>query len=287
MSAYPRHALLAEHEPSMVVRSCCDSTKPLLLVCEHAGVGVPESLSNAYPESLLSSHYGCDIGAGKLARALSERLQASAVLAHYSRLVIDANRRLDDPTLLLGTANGEPVAANIDLPAIDIDARIQDLYVPFHAAVEAELQRLTAVGPPPLYVAIHSFTPHLADQGRPWHVGVMWDQDEQTARHVINGLRAHDGIVVGDNQPYSGRASEDFSIDYHAERNGFANVALEIRQDLLATDSQVATWVARLLPLIESLLVRSETQTNDALAVREFRPDVLTFESAARQWLAS
>lgn len=287
MSAQHRRSLLGEHEPPMAIHCRSDSTTPLLLVCEHAGIEVPHALAGAYPESLLKSHYGCDIGAGRLALALSQRLNAAAVLARYSRLVLDANRRLDDPTLILQMANAQPVKANTQLSAADVDARVHDLYVPFHAAVEAELQRLSGAGSPPTYIAIHSFTPRFGVTERPWHVGVMWDQDAQTAQHVIHGLRQHEGLIVGDNEPYSGRASEDFSVDYHAERNGLANVALEIRQDLLATDAQIAVWVERLVPLIQALLVRGDTDAGDAWPTPEFRPDVLTFESAARQWMAS
>jgi predicted N-formylglutamate amidohydrolase len=42
-----------------------------------------------------------------------------------------------------------------------------------------------------------------------------------------------EGFVVGDNEPYSGKAPQDFTIDHHAEANGLPHVGIEIRQDLI------------------------------------------------------
>ena len=277
--------LLQSDEPDALEVVNAVATRGLLLVCEHAGKLVPRPLIDDYDPVILDTHYGCDIGAGALTRALAHRLQATAVCAHYSRLVIDANRRLDDPTLVLPLANGEPVTANTDLSAAQLRARIHDLYLPVHARIEQELSRLSALSPP-VYVAVHSFTPELRGQRRPWHVGVMWDRDARLAEHMLTGLRKHDGLKVGANEPYSGRAPEDFSVDYHAERNGLINVALEIRQDLLGSAAQVQGWVERLAPLFETALAAPWPRTENAPRSPSFYPDVSSFETAARQWMA-
>ena len=41
------------------------------------------------------------------------------------------------------------------------------------------------------------------------------------------------GYVTGDNEPYSGKAPQDFTVDHHAEDNGLPHVGIEIRQDLI------------------------------------------------------
>ena len=55
------------------------------------------------------------------------------------------------------------------------------------------------------------------------------------------------------NEPYSGRAPQDFTIDNHAEAAGIPHVGIEIRQDLIDSDDGVAT-IARLMhDIIESI----------------------------------
>src|SRR5271163_3600779 len=71
----------------------------LLLVCDHAGQAVPASLGRlGLDHAVLSRHIGWDSGAAAVTRLLADLLGAPAVLSGYSRLVIDCNRELDDPT---------------------------------------------------------------------------------------------------------------------------------------------------------------------------------------------
>ena len=50
-----------------------------------------------------------------------------------------------------------------------------------------------------------------------------------------SGLRAEEGLVVGDNEPYDGALAGD-TVDRHATGRGLANALIEIRQDLIAGD---------------------------------------------------
>jgi predicted N-formylglutamate amidohydrolase len=50
------------------------------------------------------------------------------------------------------------------------------------------------------------------------------------------------GTVVGDNEPYSGKAPADYTIDHHAEPAGLPHVSIEIRQDLIRTHVGVERW---------------------------------------------
>ncbi len=175
-------------------------------------------------------------------------------MARYSRIVIDCNRRLDDPTLLLADTELGPVPANADLSEEERAARIREIFVPFHAAVSREVDSLTANGVTPVYVAIHSFTPELTGSPRPWDMGVMWDADPRLAQRLHEALHTEPGLLIGDNEPYSGKYAADFSVDFHAERIGIANVAIEIRQDHLQTREGVSTWAVRLASALDELV---------------------------------
>src|SRR5262252_11041054 len=70
-----------------------------LLIADHAGRAIPRRLGRlGLDEAALARHIGWDIGIESATRALSALLDAPAAIAGYSRLVIDCNRRLDDPT---------------------------------------------------------------------------------------------------------------------------------------------------------------------------------------------
>ena len=57
------------------------------------------------------------------------------------------------------------------------------------------------------------------------------------------GCRASRGLVVGDNEPYSGRHPANYTIDHHAKAAGLPHVCIEVRQDLLDSPAGVERWV--------------------------------------------
>ena len=67
------------------------------------------------------------------------------------------------------------------------------------------------------------------------------------------GLAAMGGIVVGDNEPYSG-ALEGDTMSVHATARGLAHVLIEIRQDLIGQKSGVDEWAGRLARVIEPIM---------------------------------
>jgi len=221
--------------------------RPWLIVCDHAGRAFPAALGRlGLPPEATGRHIAWDLCAADLACALADRLDAPALLANYSRLVVDCNRRLEDPTAFTVHGDGHRVPGNEHLSEADRARRAAACYVPYHAAIAGHLAALRAAGGTPVLVAIHSFTPVYRATARPWHAGVLWDTDARIARPLIEELRRAPGLVVGDNQPYSGRYPADYTVWRHAGRDGHPVVCLEIRQDLLGTPRGVAEWAQRL-----------------------------------------
>lgn len=86
---------------------------------------------------------------------------------------------------------------------------------------------------------------------RPWHVGVLYNRDRRFAQILMELLHREDGLVVGDNEPYSVTDASDYTIPVHGEQRDLHHVAIEIRQDLITDDAGQRTWaalLARLLP---------------------------------------
>jgi predicted N-formylglutamate amidohydrolase len=229
---------------------------PALLVCDHASNRVPSGLNGlGVAPADLETHLGLDIGAGNLTRYLSETLNLPAVMSAYSRLVVDCNRRLDDPSAFTPGDGTSPVPGNRDLGQADRQTRADAIYWPYHHAVRDRLAALESLAKAPALIAIHSFTPVLNGDTRRWHMGILWDSDPRIPEPLIKALRALPDIEVGDNEPYSGRDPHDFTIDHHGEAEGLPHVSIEIRQDLVETPEGVRRWgdllAAALAPILD------------------------------------
>ena len=248
--------LLADDEPAPFVIMNGESTSPVLLICDHASRRFPANLkSMGLDPAARRCHLALDIGAGELTERLARTLSATAVLCQYSRLVVDCNRQLMDASAFLEFGDGIVVPGNRNLHPADKKLRTDEIYWPYHDAVESQIKRLAAAGRAPIFIAVHSFTPVLNGECRPWQMGVLWDTDRATAEIFLHDLREA-GYQVGDNEPYSGEAPHDFTIDHHAESIGLPHVGIEIRQDLIDDVQGVEIISEVLQQIIASLPAR-------------------------------
>lgn len=243
---------LAIDEPAPYTILNTDSTRPILLVCDHASKRLPRAVGDlGLDVSVRNSHLAVDIGAADVTRRLAGLLGVTAVLAEYSRLVVDLNRELSREDAFLEFGDGTAIPGNRGLSPADKQVRIDSVYHPYHDTVDAQIRRLAA-NTAPCFISIHSFTPVMDGVSRPWEVGVLWDADQPTADIFMNGLRDA-GFIVGDNQPYSGKRPPGFTIDHHAKSAGLRHVAIEMRQDITGTPAGVDRFVNALQPIVANL----------------------------------
>jgi predicted N-formylglutamate amidohydrolase len=246
MTASPE-PLLAEDEPPYELFNP-EGRAPILLICDHASRRVPRRLRDlGLDERERSRHIAWDIGAADVTRHMASQLNAPALLAGYSRLVVDCNRHLHDPTLMPAVSDGTPIAANASLAPADRQARLDALYHPYHRAIAQRLDAFAARGILPSLLSIHSCTPEMNGQLRPWHIGVCWETDRRIAGPVMEALGREPDVVVGDNQPYNLDLQEDYSVPVHAIRRGLPHLQVEFRQDLIATPAGACRWADVLL----------------------------------------
>ena len=240
-----------EPPPFRVINPLAET--PVLLICDHASCRFPKALGDLGLDPFARRcHLALDIGAGRLTERLAESLGITAVLARYSRLVVDCNRQLLDPSAFLEFGDGVIVPGNRNLRAADKAFRSDAIYWPYHRAIDEQLQRLKVVGPPPAFISVHSFTPVLNGVSRPWQVGVLWDTDTRLSDLFFDDFREA-GYEVGDNEPYSGKAPQDFTIDHHAQDTGLPHVGIEIRQDLIDNEVGVNEIAAVMHRIVESI----------------------------------
>jgi len=223
----------------------------VIVVADHAANHVPEDIDLGIDPALLDQHIAVDLGVNAVAELLAARPGIAAHCATYSRLVCDLNREEHSAGMFPIASDGHAIPGNA-LDDAARAARLERFYRPYHDA----LARLLDETPPALILSLHSFTPRLAGdeaKPRPWQVGVLYNADDRAARLALPMLAA-DGLVVGDQQPYSGKLLNT-TMNRHAEAEGRPYLGIEIRQDQIADEAGQVQWAGRLAELCNRVAI--------------------------------
>lgn len=231
-----------------------DARTGLLILCDHAENAIPEAYGTLGLKTQdLNRHIAYDLGAAGVAERLAWELGAPAVLSRFSRLLIDPNRCLDDPTLIMQISDGLVVPGNVGLEPMETEVRIARYYQPYHQAIGDAIEAAIASGRPPVLVSVHSFTQAWKGAPRPWSVGVLWDKDPRLALPLLAALREIPGIEVGDNAPYSGQLKGD-TLYRHGTGRGLSHALIEVRQDLILASEGQAEWAVHLARALRKVM---------------------------------
>src|ERR1019366_1727919 len=243
--------LLAPDEPAAITVRNKDGQSPFLIVVDHAGNAIPRALGRlGVARAELERHIAWDIGIAAVSRFLADALDATLVQQNYSRLVIECNRAPGSETSIPEISELTPIPGNIGLSEDQKRARVREIFRPYHDWIEAELDRRRQDDRRAVLIAMHSFTPVFKGAARPWHAGVLYNP--RFADILMALLKREEGLLIGDNEPYSVSDASDYTIPVHGERRGLLHVEFEIRQDLIADASGQRAWgalLARLMPL--------------------------------------
>ena len=143
--------------------------RKLILSCEHAGNKVPEEYHHLFEgnREVLRTHRGVDIGAGELTRLMGSVLNTDAYLHEVTRLLVDLNRSLHNPSAFsefIPQGNG-----------VDREEIIRKYYQPHREKVREEVRKSIATGRRVLHVSVHSFTPRMDGVERNADIGFLYD----------------------------------------------------------------------------------------------------------------
>ncbi len=220
-----------------------------VIICDHATNVVPHFVNDGDLGLLktdMQRHIAYDIGALGVSQHLAQLLNAPIVSSNFSRLVIDPNRGEDDPTRIMKLYDGSIIPANRNIDDANKVMRAKECYDSYHNALNQILSERTD----PIILSIHSFTKQLNGYApRPWHVGVLYADDDRLAAPLIAACNAQDDICVGDNKPYHGKLKGD-TMDRHALQHGRIHVLIELRNDLIETETDQKHWAEKLAPII-------------------------------------
>jgi predicted N-formylglutamate amidohydrolase len=254
-------SLLIASDPHPVQTINSGGASPFLLIGDHAGNILPTALQPfGVGPADMTRHIAWDIGVAGLGAALSAELDAMFIRQTYSRLVIDCNRDPVAVDAMPAISDGTVVPGNQDLSPADRAARVAAIHTPYQAAIAAELARRDATSTETILVSLHSFTPSMRGFDRPWQIGILHHAgDARFARAMLQVLKTETDLCVGDNEPYA-MDGIDYTVPLHAFAARRRYVEIEIRQDLLASPQQQATWAKTLAPLLRRALDQGEAR---------------------------
>lgn len=242
---------------SPVVVENAEGAGPFVILCDHATNRIPKEFSSlGFDAAQLDTHIAWDPGALAVARRLSTALDAPLIWPDASRILIDCNRTPDAASLIVIETEKGPVAANRDLSQDDRARRLDQIHLPYHAAIDTCLKRRKAAGLKTAVVAIHSFTPIFFGRRRPWQIGIVFGNDRRLADLLIQKLEADPKLTVGINEPYSPADNVYYTVERHSAPGHLPAAMIEIRNDEIADEAGQRRWAEYLT----GILIAAERQ---------------------------
>lgn len=239
-----------QHSNKVVSLINSQGKSPVLLVCEHASNFIPDRYSNlGLSNEVLQTHIAWDPGAHKVASHLGEMLDAPYVKGEVSRLVYDCNRPISAASAIPQKSEIYDVPGNLNLSQTDKNERIDTIYRPFEACLAKTVSSFSAT---PLIIAIHSFTAVYANKPRLVELGILHDSDTRLADSMLSVAPKHTSLLTLRNDPYGPNdLGTTHTITTHASPINAPNVMIEIRNDLITTDTQCENIAVMLDGLIK------------------------------------
>lgn len=221
----------------------------IVILCEHASAHIPrEYFELGLCQNDRKSHAAWDPGALDLASSLSQELDAPLIASCVSRLIYDCNRPPEEMSSIPAQSELIHVPGNVRLSSAERHARAQAVYLPFCQTVSNVLD---ARGADTFVVTVHSFTPTYFGKPRLVELGLLHDSDTRLAdAMLINAVRLPHRKIAR-NEPYGPADGVTHSLKLHAVSRGLANVMIEVRNDLIATENDISEMTRDIVALLE------------------------------------
>lgn len=247
MAGRTADGLLGPDDPAPFGLFNAEGTSPFLIIGDHAGAALPRALEGlGLAPGDLERHIAIDIGVFGLGRALARLLDAQFLHQAYSRLVIDCNRDPGRADAIPEVSDGIRIPGNERLTGDGRTARTAAIHAPYHAAIAATLDARRAAGHRTILLSMHSFTPEMDGQVRPWEVGILHWLGQAGFAHALRDALAEQGTMnVGDNVPYA-MDETDYTVPFHAFARDLPYAELEVRQNLIGDEPGQEAWANRL-----------------------------------------
>lgn len=264
-----------------------ERTMPVLIAAPHCGRDYPDKLIASLRQPAQARLRLEDRYIDAVARPVASATQTSLLLAQAPRAMIDLNRSVDDVDW--GMVRGEkppPVRHSLanrrsrnglglvprripgmgeiwraPLEKADLDSWIEGIYLPYHAALGAELERLRDLWGAALLIDLHSMPPlkpnHPQERPAEFVIGDRFGAscDPGLVDLALRYLANH-GRRVAHNRPYSGGYVLDrygqtargiHALQIEVCRSTYLDVALDRPSARVAAIAKLLTGLVRTL----------------------------------------
>ncbi|PID52629.1 MAG: hypothetical protein CR972_00960 [Candidatus Moraniibacteriota bacterium] len=249
----------------------------IFFTCEHASQYIPEKYNNLglSQEDLKNSKDLYDVASREMTEYLSKNLNASALYAKISRLVIDYNRKLNAATKNINTFHSCPlktellvekygtekmikIPENIFVKKEYFDneerSRYQMYAVPYINSAYDVLDELRKKHKKIFIVQIHSFFPTYNGVKRDVDIAVLFDDAEETANHIIKDLQSRTNLVVAGNNPWSMKDTDGVVFEKVYDMDDVEIIAFDINNKHLTTKEGIKNISQLLLETVQTQL---------------------------------
>lgn len=177
--------------------------RKVIISCEHAGNEVPPAFNHLFDKNqeILNTHRGLDIGALELTQSLGRAMDTQVHIHTISRLLVDLNRSLHNPTAFSEFMQG----ADAQTP----EQVVRDYYLPHREKLEKMIRRSIRNKKAVLHLSVHTFTPELNGQVRNADIAFLYDPQRSSEKAFCWSWRKKLGRKLPDmkyrmNYPYRG-----------------------------------------------------------------------------------
>ncbi len=255
--------ILADHEGSAAELINPKGKAPIVLICEHASNFIPASLNDlGLSSGDMVSHAAWDIGAYEMACKMSQLLDAPLIASRVSRLVYDCNRAPESGIGIPSKSETIEVPGNKNLSKREKDDRVNDVYEPFHELISQTIYHpdrvaLSKQHATPAIITIHSFTPVFFGEERSVELGILHDKDDRLAKLMMQEAISRTKLKSEFNSPYDVSDNVMHTINKHSRDQGFMNVMIEVKNDLLSNSSDINSIATDLSIIIKEALANA------------------------------
>ena len=204
---------------------------PILLTCEHGGNHIPPAFRKNFKAAgeVLKTHRGLDIGALVIAKHLQKLLKSPLVFSTTSRLLVDLNRTLQNPTLFSEFTK--------DLSKATKASMLAKYYFPHWKKVRTLVSKMNKRHEDIIHIAVHSMTDNLNGQKRRMHLALLYNpkykNEVKFSSQWIKELRKEfPEFIIARNKPYRGDG-DGLTCELRKENKNYIGIELEMNQAML------------------------------------------------------
>ena len=208
----------------------------VIVTCEHAGNEVPKEYTQLFNgrADLLNSHEGWDPGAWEIAQHIASAIQVPLFGCLTTRLLIEANRSLNNPQLFSTAIQG--------LKEIQKERLISEIYLPYRRGVETQIQTETKTV---LHFSMHTFTPIWKGKERKTDIGILFDPARSLEVSIAEMMKQSltqllPTLNIDFNEPYLG--IDDGFTTFLREKftdNDYSGIEIEVNQKYVSNLTEI------------------------------------------------